>query len=304
MGYAPSKPETENKVNTNHTISKQKGGTCYAHASAHAIIETESRIFGRLPECHHVLVKEIKKKYGTSGGNTYKVLQQECAKRQLKCRSLTGSEEAWDIVEGKKRVIVASFYLNEGQWIEMGNFFKEYPDSVCEYCDVGEGYDGADNGGHAVAIIGTGGPTWSIDNKKYIRYWKIKNSWGRDWADKGHFRLSVEFPIRKYIDVYFRVCDLTQKDKNHFQMNKDIRKAVLSFKQQHPEATWYFSEENMKAGNVDTEVRKKYLKMLDELINEKVTMFYVEYDKVAVERMAWNHIMTEIGPGLSPCVCL
>jgi C1A family cysteine protease len=45
--------------------------------------------------------------------------------------------------------------------------------------DLGR-YNGVSDGGHAVVI-------YSIDQSK--NYYKVKNSWGRDWGDDGSFRI-------------------------------------------------------------------------------------------------------------------
>ena len=37
-------------------------------------------------------------------------------------------------------------------------------------------------GGHAIEIVGYG-----IEDK--VKYWKVKNTWGRDWGESGYFRI-------------------------------------------------------------------------------------------------------------------
>ena len=39
---------------------------------------------------------------------------------------------------------------------------------------------------HAVVVIGWGE---TIFNGKILKYWIIKNSWGKYWGDKGYFKL-------------------------------------------------------------------------------------------------------------------
>jgi len=41
------------------------------------------------------------------------------------------------------------------------------------------------SGGHAVAIVG-----WGVDGSSQ-KYWLVRNSWGRDWADSGFFRMEM-----------------------------------------------------------------------------------------------------------------
>ena len=49
---------------------KQKDAICYAMCSATMIREAESHIYGRIPEDHKVLVREIVKEYGLNTGPT------------------------------------------------------------------------------------------------------------------------------------------------------------------------------------------------------------------------------------------
>ena len=206
--FYENNPSSEQDANNFSNISDQKGGTCYAHAIAHAVRETENRIIGRYPPSHNDLVKEITNKYGYNGADTYQVLQWQCNKRQLGCKQVTRQQALNAIKKG--RVIVGRFYLNEGQWNKMGEFFNNKSNWVYEKSDIGDGYNGADDGGHAVAIIGIG------ISKNGKSYFKIKNSWGNKWADNGYFRFSFDMPLQ-YFDVYFRICDLTKQDLDNYK---------------------------------------------------------------------------------------
>eukprot|EP00486_Rosalina_sp_Unknown_P002679 CAMPEP_0201574560 /NCGR_PEP_ID=MMETSP0190_2-20130828/19122_1 /ASSEMBLY_ACC=CAM_ASM_000263 /TAXON_ID=37353 /ORGANISM="Rosalina sp." /LENGTH=244 /DNA_ID=CAMNT_0048002949 /DNA_START=18 /DNA_END=752 /DNA_ORIENTATION=+ len=205
--FYENNPQSEKDANYYANISKQIGGTCYAHAVAHAVRETESRIIGRNVPSHEDLIKEITDEHGSKGAQTYKVLKQQCDKRRLGC-AIVSMEKAMEAIN-KRRVIVASFHFNEGQWKKMSQFFEEKPTFVYEKSDIGEGYEGADGGGHAVAIVGIG----NTDGK---RYFKIKNSWGTGFADYGYFRFSFDMPLI-FMDVFFRICDLSQQDLANYK---------------------------------------------------------------------------------------
>ena len=204
-------PSSEQQINHFPDITDQEGkGTCYAHATAHAIREAENRILGRNPPSHKSLVDEITDKYGNDGACTYQVLQEQCNKRQLQVEKVSKDEAKKALDAG--RVIVGRFWLNEGQWKGFSKFFENNTKYVYEETDVRPGYSGNGDGGHAVAIIGKGK---GKKDGKDIEYWEIKNSWGPQWGDEGKFRLSCGFPMDLY-DVYFIQSQLTQQDWRNF----------------------------------------------------------------------------------------
>ena len=167
MGNAAPNLASEKHANNFDNISKQIGGTCYAHACAHALRETESRITGRKPLSHAEYVKEIVDKYGSDGGCVEKVLEWQCKKRHLRFKKVTLQNAINAVTNG--RVIIGAFYLNEGQWHDLSKFFANKKTR-----DIGRGYHGGDNGGHAVAIVGQGGDTFSQVTGKPVEYWKSK----------------------------------------------------------------------------------------------------------------------------------
>mmetsp|Transcript_59307 Transcript_59307/g.53423 ORF Transcript_59307/g.53423 Transcript_59307/m.53423 type:complete len:209 (-) Transcript_59307:97-723(-) len=186
--------------------AKQSGGTCYAHASATAIRATESRIIGRKLTPYQSLVKEITNKHGCKGGRVSVVLSEQCPKRRLKYGevSANGAKEAL----GKDRAVIMAFYLDDDQWDRFSSFYKKTPKGVLSSKNIG--MTTGKLSGHAVCIFGYGAD-----------YWKIKNSWGAAFADDGYFRVKFNAMANvRYYDVYFRVCDLSQQDKENFANNQ------------------------------------------------------------------------------------
>jgi len=192
---------------------KQDGGTCYANAIATAIRATESRIVGRRSESHDVLKNQIIRTYGSNGANTWKVLQAECKKRHLQCEAVTEDEAMQSLL--KNRVIVCRFRLDDDQWARFSQYFEQQKKGILTSSVLGKA--SGTTGGHAVCIIGY----------NPIRdCWKVQNSWGGGFADNGYFRVergafSNAHASVQFIDVYYRVCDLTQTDLANYKRMKE-----------------------------------------------------------------------------------
>ncbi|CAE8617221.1 unnamed protein product [Polarella glacialis] len=207
----------------------QAGGTCYAHACASVIRAAECRIVGRVPQAHQELVDQIIARHGTSGGICRVVLQEECAKRQLRCQDL-GETQAHDDcmvqLQGvsaslRQRTLVMSFRLDDHQWSKFSGFFRRRPTGILRAKDIGECRAGT--AGHSVVVTGEG--------EKAIygqvrRYWKCKNSWGCKLGDSGRFRIDkLAFPMR-WLDVVFDANELTPLDFQQF-VGAPVRASVV-----------------------------------------------------------------------------
>lgn len=61
--------------------------------------------------------------------------------------------------------------------------------------------------GHAVAIVGYEDGLDKNGNKTIQEYFRVKNSWGSNFGEKGYFKVSIDFNF-KFIDVFFRIKHL------------------------------------------------------------------------------------------------
>ena len=184
-------------VNASICARRQTGGTCYAHASATVIRAAESRIIGRCPEDHDSMVERIVGKYGTNGGHSQAVLNDECPKLRLS-HNIVERREAEAAVQ-RGHAILADVWLTEMGWEAFSNFFKKNPGKVLDHLPS-QGKHVAM--GHTVVIVG-----------QNPNVWFLKNSWGPEWADSGYFRIHKDvFKDIRYHHVYFLETNLTIGD--------------------------------------------------------------------------------------------
>ena len=99
----------------------------------------------------------------------------------------------------KGRPILARFDLANYKWDNFSNYFDENKKGVLTAKIVNKRHRKRTKKdkkivGHAMCIIG-------INKSK--RYFKVKNSWGRDFSDDGYFRIKYDALKLEYMDVYF-----------------------------------------------------------------------------------------------------
>mmetsp|Transcript_95329 Transcript_95329/g.116733 ORF Transcript_95329/g.116733 Transcript_95329/m.116733 type:complete len:249 (+) Transcript_95329:66-812(+) len=217
MGSIAPRVSSEIIVTDTIYVSKQTGGTCYAHATATAILEAARRFYQKRmnPEevvlfqvffgfLHACLVCRIVGDQGDQGGDEHEALDLIAGDMRnnsdcdvdLKYKVL--SEYDVDTVKDyldNKHVVIASYRLRNDRWTNFNKFFQDFRDDNTWIIDKNDIYK-IDNGthpglkgkkggakgeigddGHAVVIVGYGRAD-PTKHSNYTIYWKIKNSWG------------------------------------------------------------------------------------------------------------------------------
>lgn len=178
-------------------------GTCYAHAVATIVRAAESRIVGRRLELHHIMVQRLVSQFGTKGINSntvLEILKQVCDPRRLRFKVVSADEACAALDLG--HAVMVSFYLSQDQWSYFSARFRDQPRAVLDHIPEDGTVGPAGGSGHAAVIVGR-------DQDE----WKIKNSWGDDFADEGFFRVRKDaLPELRLYHVFFLEADLTPAD--------------------------------------------------------------------------------------------
>ena len=190
---------------------EQKGGTCYANASAAVLDLSMRRILGReggYPDFYE-LRREFIKRYGTEGvADILCVLHEMCPKYRLQCKQvdLKGAMEAITA----KRPVVTTFWLTDDEWRSFSEFFKSKPTGILtkKEIDITARPPNARTGdGHAVVLTSF--------NSECLR---LMNSWGVGWADQGFFKVqNADVLELQFIDVFWTLEDLTEEEKSYYE---------------------------------------------------------------------------------------
>ena len=154
------------------------------------------------------------------------------------CQSYSASDEAcsWDCMKDKSKVYKAKDYKYVGDYyggcsheamlksIQKGPIVValEAPPDLFYYGDGiyssalkkdAESYDlnGVsrwEKTNHAVVAVGYGEGPETDDNGQPIKYWLIKNSWGKQWGDNGYFRMKrgTDDMASESMAVSFQLC--------------------------------------------------------------------------------------------------
>jgi C1A family cysteine protease len=72
-----------------------------------------------------------------------------------------------------------SLYAGDSDHPNISKTFNSYNGGVMKFSGCPKS---ASN--HAVVIVGYG-----VDAKTGLQYWKVRNSWGRNWGEQGYFRI-------------------------------------------------------------------------------------------------------------------
>eukprot|EP01083_Nonionella_stella_P121407 364741_1 len=179
---------------------------CYAYAIATVLRAAENRIIGRNPPKHNVIANQLIRRYGENGAVSSDVLRIECSPRRLRWKVVSKESTTEPLDRG--HVLLGAFRLDDGQWKRFCAFFedKRTKSQVIRKVDIGK-RDGSKDIGHAVAICKDGGD-----------YWRIKNSWGVEWGDRGFCKIGKDaIQTFKVYHVFYVQQDLTHNDLVNYQ---------------------------------------------------------------------------------------
>ena len=185
---------------------KQEGNTCYAHASATVLHLIMKRIHGRRGKVptFDELKDEMIGHFGKEASSIGKTLERMCRKYHLRYEpvDLKGAMEA----VASSRPVIATFKLTGKEWDRFKNFFKTNGKGILtkKEIDITARPSNPKRSGHAVVLTSF--------NSEYLR---LLNSWGADWGDNGFFKVqNAEVLGFKFYEVYWRIKDLNEKEKN------------------------------------------------------------------------------------------
>ena len=199
-----------NRANEGFGAKRQRGGTCYANASAAVLHLAMKRIIGRdggYPDFFELREKLIAK-YGKHGASTIEVLQEVCPTYRLQCKEVDAIGAIKAISE--KRPVVTIFHLTGAHWDQFGQFYKEDPKGILtrSYLDLKQ-FSTSESGGHAVVLT-------SYDAESL----RLMNSWGDEWADDGFFRVqNADVLGLKFVDVFWTSDNLSKKEKRAYDQH-------------------------------------------------------------------------------------
>ena len=185
---------------------EQEGNTCYAHASATVLHLIMKRIHGRrgkIPTFDE-LKDEMIGHFGKEASSIGEALERMCRKYHLRYEPV-GLKGAMEAV-ASSRPVIATFKLTRKEWDRFKEFFITNGKGILtkKEIDITARPSKPKRFGHAVVLTSF--------NSEYLR---LLNSWRADWGDKGFFKVqNAEVLGFKFYEVYWRIKDLNQKEKN------------------------------------------------------------------------------------------
>ena len=201
-----------NETNDKFRGEKQKGKTCYAHASAavmHLAMKRIIRRDGGYPEfsdLRDILIA----KYDKDDKSTEEILKEICPEYRLRCRTVDASGAMRAICEN--RPVVVTFHWTGAQWDQFKKFYRNRENSrqilTRSYLDSRRCSTSAPRG-HAVVLT-------SYDADSF----RLMNSWKADWADHGFFRVQKSDVLGlNFFDVFWTEGDLTENEKKAYEQH-------------------------------------------------------------------------------------
>lgn len=147
--------------------------------------------------------------FGWEGAPTAEVIRTVTAEYRLRHKEVDETSARHAINAG--RPVVCTFGLFANQWTAFSSYFRDNKSGVLESKHLtNPGGNKGKVGGHAVVLVGFG-----------RGYMKFMNSWGKDWADGGFFKvrdgtvLGSAPSTRKirYFDIFWYASDLSAKEQ-------------------------------------------------------------------------------------------
>lgn len=232
--------------------SNQKGGDCYAHATAAVIRMALGRIIG-LPEYPSIstIRRRILKQFPPKlqGGQSESDSEDSNSQRRPPSKrwswiEMVETTMSWYGLHYKRvdekgarqalvnrRPVLSGFNLSEAQWETFANHFaSESPKRTTALTldDMKEGYDDdMDESGHAVVLTGCDPHSLTF-----------LNSWGKEWGDGGSFKVessevlgSKQSPEMEFYDIFWYEHELTEEVREAYKTwsGSKVAKQVASF---------------------------------------------------------------------------
>ena len=189
----------------------QRGGTCYAHAVAAVFHLAMQRIEGRengVPEFEDIC-QDMIGAYGIYGAVIEKVLMERTPGYRLHYKGV--NEDGARQAINHRRPVVAAFSLDARQWENFSVFYKNSPQGVLQSKHIEPVNTQLKIDGHAVVLV-----------KCEPTVLTFMNSWGKDFADGGFFRVQNQAVLGlQFYDVYWTVNDLKQSEITAFAIKSN-----------------------------------------------------------------------------------
>ena len=212
------------KFNTRNQIF----GTCWANAYSEAIFLANKRVLGRKTESFETyrenLIKYASCKFYDGGHIEYPNVEKYFKDNCLRFEGITEKEVQDAMMKG--RFVICHFHLNDVQWENFGDFFREHKDEVLTKKDLNKNMDPNKKAasGHAVLLV-----EW---NKDYL---KFLNTWGSNWANSGTFKVKngdvlasyYTDDVAEFFDIYYYVEDLSKEEQKYYSKNVDFVCEIL-----------------------------------------------------------------------------
>ena len=162
-------------------------------------------------------------------------------KFNLRCKEVNSEEARIAVMKG--RPCLSTFKLDEKEWYNFKQFFKENPKGILTKKILEKPNNEPINSnktGHVVVLT-------SIEENNLV----FLNSWGPSFGDKGYFRIENENVLdsMKFMDVFFLKSDLKKEEIDYYE------KYHLNFIKQ---SSKFLTENNISIKDLENKNEKCY----------------------------------------------